>query len=171
MKLFFSLCLIAFGFTAHAQTPSTIQYRTALYQVDFPATWGADTSRKFGTDVIFFTSLADQDDKFSENVTMILQDWKGQNMTLTKYKDVTEKEMRTPGAQRKVLESAIQKKGNDSYYKFTSSFTQEGRQLKSTSICFIKNSIAYLMTYTAEEKNFNSYYPDASKLMNSLVIK
>ena len=93
MKYTCMLLLVAWSSFVFSQTGSTaalIKYKKANYSISYPDTWSIDTSKQMGTELIIFSPLENESDKFRENVNVIIQDLKGQSIGLDDYAKISE---------------------------------------------------------------------------------
>jgi hypothetical protein len=70
----------------------------------------------------------------------------------------------------KIYESKIIQSPKGKYFQMVCSFTQNDRKLKAIQICFIKNEIAYLLTFTSDTSKFGQYKNTAEKILNSFSV-
>jgi len=120
-----------------------------------------------GPELFVFSPLENQNDKFSENVNVIIQDLAGQNIDLKKYKQITEGQLTNMATDGKIVESSIVKGNKGDYYKIIYSRTQGNFRLKITSLCYIKNDKAYLVTFTSEFDKYDQYNKIGQEILNS----
>lgn len=137
------------------------------YKIQYPTTWRLDTSKVMGTEFFILSPLENETDKFSENINLLIQNLNGQNINLEKYKQITDEQLVNMGNDCKVFESLIVKKENQEYFKVTYTMIQMTLKLKITSICFIKNNKAYLVTLSAEFDKYEQYKKIGEDILNS----
>lgn len=140
------------------------------YQIQYPTTWHLDTTGIMGAELFVFSPLTDTADKFSENVNLLIQDLKGQQIDLKAYKKISDDQF-AQVQDGKVEESAIIKAGTKEYFRATYSMTQQNIHLRVTSICYIKNEKAYLLTYTALANTYEQYKKVAEEILYSFSFK
>ena len=170
MKLTLTSTLLLFTFFCYAQTDTTkTSFIKDNYKIQFPENWRLDTSRFMGTEFYIFSPLENDTDKFSENVNGLIQDLGTQNINIEKYKEITDKQFAEMAPDCNVLESSIIKTNEKEYFKTTYSMTQSIFRLKITSICFIKNSKAYLVTFSAEFDKYEQYKKVGEEIINSFL--
>lgn len=158
MKLILASILLLLTHFCFSQTDTTkTSFSKENFKIQYPKTWRIDTSRIMGTEFFIFSPLENENDKFSENVNGIIQDLRGQNIDLEKYKQITDKQLADMATDCKVFESAIIKTDTTEYFKTTYAMTQGKFRLKITSICLIKNDKAYLTTFSSEFDKYDSY--------------
>lgn len=147
LTLTFILFFLTHFCFAQTDTTKTI-FAKDNYKVQYPKSWRLDTSKLMGTEFFVFAPLENQADNFSENVNGIIQDLGGQNIDLEKYKQITDNQINQFATDPKVFESTIIKTNNNEYFRIVYAMTQGKARLKITTICFIKNDKAYLITFT-----------------------
>jgi PsbP len=151
-----------------SQSDSTkLNFSTGEFQFQYAKTWSIDTSKKMGTVFFVFSPLENKADNFRENVNGIIQDLSGQNISLEKYKQITDKQLSEMGKACKVFESSIIKTNNKEYLKVTYSLQQGDFKLKISSICIIKNDNAYLVTFSSAFDKYEQYKKDGEGILNS----
>jgi len=75
MKSTLTAAFIVLVTFCHSQTLAT--YSDKGYKVQYPTNWVLDTSKRMGTDFIFFAPKENKNDKFHENINFIIQDLAG----------------------------------------------------------------------------------------------
>ena len=174
MKMTCIITLLTFATYCYSQTSPTTQdaeYGNESYQIKYPKTWQLDASKAIGTDLLLFSPLENESDKFRENVNIMIQDLGGQNIDLEKYKLITENQLANLATDVKVFESKIIKADNDRFYKTAYAMTQGKFTLRITSICFIRDDKAYLATFTSEIDKYDSYKAIGEKILNTFSLK
>ena len=141
------------------------------YQLQYPTTWRLDTTGVMGSELFVFSPLTDTADTFSENVNLLIQNLAGMNIDLKAYKEITDKQLAQMFTDSKVDESAIIQDGGKEYYRVSYAMTQENRPLKVTSICFIKDEKAYLITYTAMANAYEQYKKIGEEMLSSFLAR
>jgi hypothetical protein len=168
MKLTLLLAFITFSFYCYSQTDkANTKISKDNFTIEYPKPWRLDTSRMMGTELIAFSPLENSQDKFSENVNVIIQDLGGKNIDLEKYKQITEQEIATMVADGKVIESFIVKNSKNNFFKIVYTMTQNTRRQKIISVCFIKDNKAYLATFTSELDKYDAYKKIGDEILNS----
>src|SRR5437867_1047648 len=98
MKLLFTLSFIAVTFWGFSQSDTTsrwTRYAKESYQIRYPGSWTFDTSKMMGSEFFIFSPKENDNDKFSENVSLVIQDLKGQNIDLDKYAQISEGQIKS----------------------------------------------------------------------------
>lgn len=148
----------------------TETYETEEYQIEYPIDWSLNFSKIGGMSFAVTSPLSSDEDKFSENINLIIQDLKGLNIDLNKYVSIS-KEQLSSLPQGNVLESKRKNiKGKEHHIIVFKGFLQE-KKLKGKQLYFIKNEKAYVLTFTAMEKDYNLFIDVANKILNSFKLK
>jgi hypothetical protein len=174
MKQLFTLSFAfstIFGFSQSDSPNQLTIFVRESYKLQYPSSWTVDTSRKMGTDFIFFSPKENDTDKFRENVNLLVQDLTGQNIDLGKYAEITEKEIKEMATEGVIYESKkIIKPDKSEYYKMIYGMTQGIFKLKIEQYFFIKNDKAFIMTFTAELNKFDSFLSVGEQILNSFML-
>jgi hypothetical protein len=170
MKLIQTLTLLALTYSAFSQIDKSIEkinFSKNNYKIQYPKSWSLDTSRVMGSEFFVLSPLEKDADKFRENAGLVIQNLAGQNIDLEKYKKNTEGQITEMATEGKVFESVVLKSDKGEYYKITYAMTQGKFRLKITTLCYIKNDKAYLITFTSELDKYDQYKKTAEEILNS----
>ena len=148
-----------------------MEYNGEHFIIRYPASWQTDDSKKLGAELFLFSPLETDNDKFRENVNILIQDLKGQGIDLAKYKEITDKQLADFGTNGKLYESVIDNTGNIPVYRISYMMVQQGFRLRIISKCFIKNQKAYLVTFTSEFEKFDKYESEAKQIIETFEVK
>lgn len=171
MKLISLITLLFLTSNCFAQTDTSKSYYSKYnYKIEYPKSWRLDTSRLMGSEFFIFAPLENQSDRFSENVNVIIQDLAGQNINLENYKTISDKQITDFGTGSTVFESEIKKINNKEYFRIFYEMIQGKSRLKITSICFIKNEKAYLVTFTTEFEKYEAYKKTGEDILSSFCL-
>jgi len=155
-----------------AQTAPSLEktFKENNFKIQYPETWELNTSKSMGTEIILFSPLENTEDKFRENVNVLIQDLTGQNIDLKKYKQITDDQLVQMATNPEVEESVVIKEDGREFYQVTYSMTHSNFRLKITSFCFISNDKAYLATFSAEFHTYDEYQQVGLEILNSFSI-
>lgn len=145
-----------------AQTDWT-SYKNETFSISHPKSWSPDTSGDMNTKLILFSQLNGDNDLFKENVNVITQSLKGQNVSMTDFVKLTENQIETMVPNGKVWES----KGTEERHYIVISGYVEKNDLKFKQLYVIKDEIIYIITFTALEEAYNDYSDIGSKILDS----
>lgn len=172
MKLLYLLLSLVLLQHCFAQTSPSLEktFKENNFEIQYPETWEPNTSKSMGTEIILFSPLENAEDKFRENVNVLIQDLTGQNIDLKKYKQITDEQLAEMATHPEVDESLVLKEGDKEFYKVTYSMTHSNIRLKITSYCFISNDKAYLATFSSEFHKYDEYQQVGLEILNSFSI-
>lgn len=141
------------------------------YTIHYPKAWLLDTTKMMGSEFFIFSPLENELDTFKENVNGIIQDLKGLNIDLEKYKLITDQQLSLLVTDLKEYESSIITENNVSYIKVSYKMTQGKFKIKTTSHCTIKDDKAYLLTFTCLVDTYDKYKTVGEEILNSFRLK
>jgi hypothetical protein len=174
------LSIITCGQTAGGQNPENQPQPTSTdwktldqsqFSIQYPSYWEADESGQMGTSFILFSPVESAQDKFEENVNLLIQDLSGNNIDLNLYTEVSEGQVKTMLPNSKLIESKRIKNRTDEYHILIYSGDQGMFHLKFKQYYWVKNNKAFVLTFTSEIEKFSDYAEIADKILNSFVLK
>lgn len=170
MKLtLISILLLLTNFCFSQYDTTKMSFSKDNFKIEYPKNWSIDTSKIMGTEFFIFSPLENEADKFRENVNGMIQELSGQNIDLEKYKQITDNQLTEMVTDCEVFESSIVKTDDNEYFKTTYAMTQGKFRLKITSICYIINDKAYLLTFSSEFDKYDSYKKVGEEILQSFL--
>lgn len=169
MKLTALLCFILVTtscFSQHDKSNEMINFTNNAFKFQYPGAWTIDTSGQWGA-VVILAPLENASDRFSENVNVLIQNLEGRNIDLETYKQLTEQQITDLATDGKIIQSAIVKKDKGESFRITYSMTQGVFKLMITSVCYIHDEQAYLVTFTSEIDHVDQYKIIGEKILDS----
>lgn len=168
--LLFILLTTCINITVHAQkTWKTITQDA--YTIKHPSNWTSDTSGKMGVDVFLFSEHTSAEDKFAENVNVLVQDLAGYDIDLDKYTEISEQQIKTMMKDGKITKSERITSGSQPYHRIIYVGKQSGFDLKFEQRYYVKNEKAFVLTLTCEASQFDNYKAIGTKIMGSFQLK
>ena len=140
------------------------------YRLQYPKSWRLDTLTRLGPELFVFSPLENESDKFSENVNVSIQNLGGQNIDLTQYKQITDKQVEELATEGKIFESSIAKTNKGECFRISYAMTQGKFRLKITTVCFISNEKAFLATFSAELDKYDHYKKVGEQILSSFTV-
>ncbi|PWU03751.1 MAG: hypothetical protein C5B52_02815 [Bacteroidetes bacterium] len=166
-----SFCLsIIFGYSQNSTATAMATFSKNHFLVQYPKGWQVDTSGRLGTQVIVLSPLDNDSDKFSANLNVIIQDLKGQNIDLNRYKEITDDQLTQAVSDTTGMISKVIQSGKGSYYRVAYILTNGALKLQINSICYIKDEKAYLLTFSNEYDQLERYKKISQDVLNSFSI-
>ncbi len=93
------------------------KYSDSNCEIRYPSEWDENTSGQMGTSFILFSPLESDDDKFRENVNLLIQDLQGQELDLNSYVELSENQVRTLVTNGEIIKSERQNNQNGEHHK------------------------------------------------------
>lgn len=171
MKLFLLGSCICFALVVSGQNSNQL-LNTPVYSIQPPQGWTVDTTKSLGAELFLFSPLENSNDKFRDNINLLIQNISAYNLGLDDYVKISEQQIQSEMVKDGVLLSSerMHKNGRD-FQKMIYTMTQDVFQLKILQYAFIVNGKAYVLTFTAEASVFDNYRNLVSETMNSFTIK
>ena len=175
-KIIFIVMAIAWG----QNNPSSAQnqtiagwktYEQNAYKIQYPDSLELNTLEALGDGFILFFNLTSSDDKFRENINLVIQDLRGEDVSLDDYVKISENEVKTLIANGTVIESARIKTDRSDFHKIIYIGKYGQFDLKFEQYYMVKNDIFYILTLTTEREQFDNYIGIGEQIMNSFEIK
>lgn len=141
------------------------------YSIQYPSSWNLNQNGQMGTSFIILSPKESEQDKFSENVNLIIQDLTGKDIDLDKYTKISEEQVKTLLTNSVIIESKSFKKDNAEYRKFIYTADQGIFHLKTEQYYWVVKEKAYVLTFTSEQNKYVDYVEIGEKIMNSFIIK
>lgn len=139
------------------------------FALEYPATWEVHENAS-GAGVIILSPLENQDDRFSENINVMVQDLSPQPMTIEEYTELSTDQIAQVLTDGKVIEAKpVTLAGHDGYQLIYAG-KQGDFSLKWMCRYAIVDNRVYLVTYTAEEDKFDVYLKDMEQIFASFTL-
>jgi len=176
MRTFLSLSLLFVSLTVAAQqtTSNSIEFKKlskGRYSISYPDTWTADTSRMYGMDLLLRSPKTDSLDDFMENMSVFIQDLKGQGYSLYRMGKESDAQIRNMVTDVQVFESRLDSTSSQVSYIIR----YRGRQGKFKLIFiqqyYLIDEVGYALTFTLKEGKEEEYLPLVERMINSFELK
>lgn len=167
--------LIAFGQTTQKRVQADVPDHWKVindpgYMIQYPDTFELNKQGQMGTSFILLSKQVSQQDMFRENVNLIIQDLKGQNIDLNKYVEISESQIKTMITNANIIDSKRIKTGDSEFQKVIYTGVQGQFNLKFEQYYWIVKGMAYVLTLTCELNQFDKYKEVGEKIMDSFKI-
>ena len=141
------------------------------YTIRYPEGWTLDQSGQMGTRFILLNPLSSAEDKFRENVNLIVQDLSAYDLDLDEYVAISEDQVKTMITNANILLSEREKQNDLAFQKLIYTGQQGTFNLKFEQYYWVEGQKAYVLTFTAEADRFDAFQPTGEKVLNSFRIK
>ncbi len=138
------------------------------FSIQYPATWELNQSGQMGTSFILFSALESDQDKFRENINLLIQE--GKNIDLNKFTEISESQIKTLATNAHIIESKRLKKDIE-YHKIIHTADQGIFHLEFEQYYWVINDKAYILTFSAEHTKFENFKTTGEKILNSFKLK
>jgi hypothetical protein len=143
----------------------------STYSIQYPDNWELNTDKSMGTSFVLFTQQTSSEDKFRENVNLIIQNLEGYNLNLDDYVTISEEQINKMVTNGKIIESKRLFKNNSEFHKVIFMGDQGIFKLKFVQYYFIKDEKAFVLTFTSEQEQFENYKIIGEKIVDSFILK
>ena len=147
------------------------KYSDSNCEIQYPSEWDVNTSGQMGTSFILFSPLDSDNDKFRENVNLLIQDLQGQKLDLDSYVELSESQVKTLVTNGEIIESKRQNNPNGEHHKLVYNGTQGLFVLRFEQYFWVKDNKAYILTFTSEKEKFATHKSVSEKILNSFKMK
>lgn len=147
------------------------KYSDSNCEIQYPSEWEENTSGQMGTSFILFSPLESDDDRFRENINLLIQDLQGQKMNLETYVALSENQVKTLVTNGEVLTSERKNNENGEHHKLVYNGTQGVFDLRFEQYFWVIDNKAYILTYTSEKDKSYTYKVLIDKVLNSFKMK
>lgn len=144
-------------------------HKTDNYSIEFPNNWTLDTSGKMNSEFLLFSELL-ENDSFSENVNLLIQDLKGQKITLETFVELSENQIKTLVSNSKIYDRETITINDIIYHQIIWSGFIAEKDLKFIQHFYVIDEKAYILTYTATIQTFEDYLELGTSILNSFKI-
>lgn len=169
IKTLGSVCLLLINaFSAHAQNWATLD--RPLFSVDYPTHWDLNEEGAMGTAFILFSKL-EENDEFRENINLMIQDLSAYNFTLDSYTELSENQISVMIENATILQSERLKSVNGEHHLIEYTGVQNNLHLYWKQYYWVVDKKAYLLTFTAEQEQYERYLVTANQIINSFTLR
>ena len=140
------------------------------YEMKYPSNWEFKEGM-MGTEFFLLSPLSNKSDNFRENISLLVQDFTENDMTLDKYTELSEKQIKNLITDGKIILSKRLKNKNEEFQKVVWVGKQGGYDLKFEQIYRLIGDKAYVLTLTCKVDEFEKYQETGEAILNSFKLK
>jgi hypothetical protein len=147
------------------------------YSLRYPANWDLQQSEntEAGVNVSYLfailSPLESKQDKFRENINLVIEDLNGQKIDLDGYARLSKVQIESNFQNAKVIEQKKIDNGSRKHYKVIFTWDYEIFHLKVEQYYWVVNGKAYVLTFTSEETKFSKFRGTGEKILNTFILK
>lgn len=169
MKKIILFILLLLCFDVRCQTNIEV-FESDDFLISYPLNWNLADAKSINANFAVTSPLSSNEDQFAENVNLIIQDLKGQNISLSDYAKLSREQLLTlPNG--KIIESRRVNSGDKEFHQIIFEGLLQGRNLKMKQLYFMEKEKVYVLTFTAIKSEYDKYDEIASKIFNSFKLK
>lgn len=142
-----------------------VNYSKDNYSIDYPESWDLDTSGQHNTTFLIFSN-AGIIDGFRENVNLVIQNSPNQDLILSQFAELTEKDLKSI-PKSKIIKSEIGQKNGKEFYELVWKGFVANNDLHFKQYYFTDNNKAYILTFTALQDTYEEFEKVGSKILDS----
>ncbi|WP_414623250.1 PsbP-related protein [Calothrix sp. CCY 0018] len=138
--------------------------------IKYPQSWQRqDIGNIFTKELVKFLSLLGKQDNFEEKVVLSIEDYPG---SLEQSKDDFTKEINKALSAAEIIETTPITLGFKPAFKiiYTGKDEEKNLNLKNLQIWTLKANKAYIITYTAEQKDYDKFLPELKNMIKTFEI-
>jgi hypothetical protein len=170
-NLYFIILVLSLNSFGQIKETNWKTINESAFSIQYPDNWELNTDTIMGTSLILFSQQTSPDDKFRENINLIIQNLKGYNLNLNDYVTISEEQINKMVTNGKIIESSRLFKNNSEFQKIIFTGNQGVFELKFVQYYFIKEEKAYVLTFTCEEIRYEKYKFISEKILASFILK
>lgn len=175
MKNFFFiltvLLLVACGSQEKAKDENTLLIDRPAYSISFPKTWDPGISENSAVDLLMKTPPENANDRFMENVNVLIQETGTMKLSLEEYADISEKQLKQVIHSSQVLKKNIFKHNGVKCLELAYDAHQEDFDLAYLQRVYLHKDKAFILTFTAEKNSYNRFEKDVKVIFDSFKLK
>ena len=151
------------------------------YTLKYPQTWELQQSENTESGTVIspnvryqfavLSQLESNQDKFRENVNLVIEDLNGRTVDLATYSQVAADQLKLRMKNCKILEHKITNKGSRQYDKIVWTWDYETVPLKLEQYAWLLDGKVYILTFTIEQSKFSQFQQIGEKILNTFVFK
>ena len=151
------------------------------YSVKYPVDWdlqqsdnsksGTVVSKTVRSQFIVLSQLESPQDRFRENVNLVIEDLNGQNPNLDEYSRAADSQLKLMMKNCKILEGKKVNKGSQQHYKTIWTWEYQKIPLKAEQYRWLSDGKAYVLTFTSEQSKFTQFQQVGEKILDTFTLK
>ncbi|MCP4443538.1 MAG: hypothetical protein GY810_31940 [Aureispira sp.] len=149
-----------------AETANWSTVKQSVCSMKYPNNWELDESGGQGTSFMVFSPLANSGDSFRDNMNLLIQNLSSYNLDLDTYTELSIKQIEDAG-----FEMIGSKRLKNGCHEIAYTGTVEGYQLQWKQHYWVRNNHAYVLTFTAEQIEYEAFEKQADAMFSSFRLK
>lgn len=166
------MALLLCSVTAVVAAQETITIKRSTYSIAVDKSMRIDTAGTSMADFIAFFPLQSETDKFAESVNVVMEPTNGVDVKLEEYVRLSIEQLKQYFGNMAITENkTMTAKNGQQYHKLTYTASMNGYDLQFEQRYISTADYTYVLTFTAEQSQYNSYKERAGKILDSFKLK
>lgn len=140
------------------------------YSIQYPSNWELNLQEIMGISFYLMAPLESKDDKFRENVNLIIENLTGYDIDLNAYVELSTRKLETLITNFKSIDNKKMKSGSNEYQRFEYTGEQGIYKLHFVQCVWVKDNKAFILSLTAEQSKFPDYKDISEAILSSFVL-
>lgn len=137
-----------------------------LYSIKYPSFWSVNETPAKKTKLVLWTDAVVG--QFLSNINLMVHNLEGMNLDLDGY---TNKSLEQINLKGKLISSNRKTNNNIQFHEVVFEMPYENYELRYMQYYFVKDTKAYVLTYTTTIDKYESLIGEAQQIMNSFSLK
>jgi len=137
------------------------------YSIQYPGNWDLNKPEQLTPSFFLFSPLSTTQDKFKENVNLMIQDLSNQDLNMDKFVRISEEQIKTMITDGEILESKRMNQNSINFHRVIFTGRQGLFNLKYEQYYIIEKEKAFILTLTCEATEFEKFRKTGEKIMSS----
>jgi hypothetical protein len=165
-----SILLTIISMNVYGQTENRKVYTHENYSIQYPSAWELSKDQP-GAVFIIVSPVDTANTNFNKNVNLVIQDLKGAGFDLDKYNETSVKQIKQYLPNDTIIMDKKEKDGMGDCEHLIYVGDVNGNRLEFEQYYRIINEKAYILTFTALQKQWENGHQVGEQILNSFLIK
>lgn len=144
---------------------------TTLFSVSYPSSWRLDQSGQYGTTFTINSPRDADEDQFSENLNLTIQDLTGYNLDFEAYIQISLEQIENMMENSVILRDETLFANGRQFHNLVYTSTQQDFLIQFDQYFWVIGNEAYLLTFSGEYGKAENYKLFKEKMLNSFLLK
>lgn len=146
-------------------------FTTSKFTITYPNNWQLDKTNKLGLDLILYAPQKEESNSFKPNLNLVQEDISAYDIDFNQYLELSVLQLEKVITNFKVIENKDKTQNELVYHQMISEGSQGDLDLKFNQYYWLIDGKAYVLTFTADAKHFESYQSESEAIMNTFMVK
>lgn len=142
--------------------------RGGYFSISYPSSWELGTQQIAGIYFQAFSPKEGANDRFRENLNVVIEDLNGKQISEQEYVEATKKKLLLYVKEYHLIRAGEIMMGSYKAYEIIYSGKVDFYNLKFRAVITFFEKRAFVMTYSSDLISYDKFYPEANKIMSSI---